>query len=368
MAARSRLTRAPQRVLADLKSARRLGARRVAGELRTRVRSQDRAPEGATTGSAFTIPFPIDLVYTWVDGSDPAWQARRDAAWETANPGEHSTLAANASRYANREELRFSLRSVAANADWVRTIYIVTDRQVPTWLNEAHPQVRVVDHAEIFAAADGVPTFNSHAIESRLHRVPGLGEHYLYLNDDMFFGRPCAAEDFYFGNGIARLFPSPKSIPDGPATSEDTPVLAAGKNNRDLLAGKFGRTVSHRFLHAPYPQLRSVVEEMEGTFAADFARTTLSRFRHPTDISIPASLVGNYAYLTGRAVPGTLTYGYVDLADAKLARRLRRLGAERPQVFCLNDHAGLGADPAAVDQSVREFLRRYFPEPSAFER
>jgi len=351
----------------DLGTLANLGPRKAAAEVRALLPG---AAARRSTGSdaGYPVGFPIDLVYTWVDGADPIWRARRDAAWAAANPGEHSTLAANPSRYANRDELRYALRSLAVHADWVRTIYIVTDRQVPPWLNLEHPRVRVVDHTAIFAGGAGLPTFNSHAIESRLHHIEGLAEHYLYLNDDMFFGRPCVPEDFFVGNGLARLFPSPKPLPDGPPGPGDTPVEAAGKNNRELLTVRFGQAPAQRFLHAPYPQLRSVVAEMAELFAEDFDRTGHSRFRHPSDISVPAALTGNYAYLTARAVPGTLSYGYVDLADPRLARRLHRLRATRPQVFCLNDHAGLGEDPAAVDAAVRAFLDRYFPQRSPFER
>jgi hypothetical protein len=351
----------------DLGTLAKLGPRKAAAEVRALLPGAA-ARRSAGTGAGYAVDFPIDLVYTWVDGADPAWRARRDAAWAAANPGEHSALAANPSRYANRDELRFALRSLAAYADWVRTVYIVTDRQIPSWLNTGHPRVQVVDHTAIFGDGAGLPTFNSHAIESRLHHIEGLAEHYLYLNDDMFFGRPCTPEDFFVGNGLARLFPSPKTLPDGPAGPGDTPVEAAGKNNRELLTVRFGRAPAQRFLHAPYPQLRSVVTELAEVFSEDVERTTRSAFRHPTDLSIPASLSGNYAYLTARAVPGTLSYGYVDLADPRLPRRLRRLRSTRPQVFCLNDHAGLGDDPAAVDAAVRAFLNRYFPTPSPFEQ
>jgi hypothetical protein len=350
----------------DVAAARGLGARGVAAELRSWLPGAPaRTPWG---GAGYEVTFPIDVVYTWVDGADRQWRARRDAAWAAANPGEHSELAANPSRYANRDELRYSLRSLATHAPWVRRIHVVTDRQIPPWLVIDHPRLRVVDHSEIFAGTGGVPTFNSHAIEARLHHIEGLGEHYLYLNDDMFLGRTCRPEDFFCGNGLARLFPSPKPVPAGPASATETPVEAAGKNNRELLAAKFGHAPAQRFLHAPYPQLRSVVAEAADAFAADFTRTTHSRFRHPTDISVPASLVGNYAYLTGRAVPAALSYVYVDLADPRLARRLRRLRTARPQAFCLNDHGGLGTDPAAVDAAVAAFLKRYFPRPSPFER
>lgn len=358
-------------VLGDLAAARRLGPRRTAAALRTRLTGRSDAEEAlaaATRGSVFSVDFPIDLVYTWVDGADPDWQARRTAAWAGTQPAQLSPLAANPSRWINRDELRYSLRSLVAHADWVRTIYIVTDRQVPSWLDVSSPRVRVVDHTEIFPTRDVLPTFNSHAIESRLHHIDGLAEHYLYLNDDMFFGRRTTPEDFFFGNGLARLFPSPKPLPDGPASASDTPVEAAGKNNRDLLAAKFGRTATHRFLHAPYPQVRSVLHEIETTFPLECTRTTASRFRHPSDISIPASLMGTYAYLTGRAVPSTIPYGYVDLADPRLSRRLAALKRTRPTAFCLNDHAGLGADPAAVNEMVRDFLETLFPTPSPFER
>lgn len=352
----------PHRAGRELPPGRPAGAARVGGR-------DYPADPALTEPHAFDVTFDVDLVYTWVDGADPAWRARRDEAWAATDHDAHSTLAANPSRYADREELRYSLRSVAAYADWVRRIHIVTDHQVPIWLETAHPKIHVVDHEELFAGVqDALPTFNSHAIESRLHHIDGLAEHYLYLNDDMLLGSPLSPEDFFLGNGIAQFLPSPKSVPPGPAGTADTPVLAAAKNNRDLLAARFGRTVSHRFCHAPYPQLRSVVEEMEKAFEADFLRTARSRFRHPSDLSIPASLSANYSWFTARAVPGSLRYGYVDVADPRLRRRLQRLLTERPDVFCVNDHAGLGDDPAAVDAMVAEFLEEYFPLPGPFER
>jgi len=360
-----------RQALGDLAAVRRLGPKRAAAQVRARLTGRTGA-EGplaaATRGSVFSVDFPIDVVYTWVDGADPDWQARRTAAWAATRPDELSTLAANPSRWINRDELRYSLRSLALYAPWVRNVYIVTDRQTPGWLDTGYERVRIVDHAEIFPGRECLPTFNSHSIESRLHHIDGLAEHYLYLNDDMFLGRATHPEDFFLGNGLARLFPSPKPLPEGPAGPADTPVEAAGKNNRDLLAARFGRTATHRFLHAPYPQLRSVVQELESAYPAEFARTANSRFRHPGDLSIPASLVGTYAYLTGRAVPAAIPYAYVDLADPRLARRLASLRRVRPSAFCLNDHAGLGADPAAVNDAVRACLDGLFPAPSPFER
>ena len=97
-------------------------------------------------------------------------------------------------------------------ASWVRTIYLVTDGQVPHWLDTGHPRIRLVDHRQIFRDQSALPVFNSHAIESQLHHIDGLAEHYLYLNDDMFFGRPVEPELFFHGNGIAKFFVSKTPI------------------------------------------------------------------------------------------------------------------------------------------------------------
>lgn len=49
-------------------------------------------------------------------------------------------------RFADNDELRFSLRSIHRNAAWIRNIYIVTNGQIPHWLNLEHPQVRLITH------------------------------------------------------------------------------------------------------------------------------------------------------------------------------------------------------------------------------
>ncbi|WP_290651367.1 stealth family protein, partial [Aquisalimonas sp.] len=156
--------------------------------------------------SVTDVTFPIDLVYTWVDGADPDWADRKDAALRTLGY-DVPHRSANRSRWENRNELLYSLRSVAMFAPWVRNIFIVTDQQSPSWLNQAgNSRVRIVDHSELFQASAALPTFNSHAIESVLHRIDGLSEHFIYMNDDFFFGAPSQPEDFFTATGQTKVF------------------------------------------------------------------------------------------------------------------------------------------------------------------
>lgn len=100
-------------------------------------------------------------------------------------------------RFSDKDELKYSLRSVEKYANWVRNIYIVTNGQIPNWLNTSHPQIKMVNHKSIFTNQSDLPTFNSASIEFNLHRIKGLSKKFLYLNDDFLFGQPVYLEDFY---------------------------------------------------------------------------------------------------------------------------------------------------------------------------
>nr|XP_023672658.1 N-acetylglucosamine-1-phosphotransferase subunits alpha/beta isoform X1 [Paramormyrops kingsleyae] len=103
----------------------------------------------------------------------------------------------SASRFEDNEELRYSLRSVETHAPWVRHIFIVTNGQIPSWLNLDNPRVTIVTHQEIFQNVSHLPTFSSPAIETHIHRIPGLSRKFIYLNDDVMFGKDVWPDDFY---------------------------------------------------------------------------------------------------------------------------------------------------------------------------
>ena len=311
---------------------------------------------------------PIDVVYTWVDGNDPAWQQRKARALHGRTESSLHDLAANASRYASRDELKYSLRSVDMYAPWVRHIYLVTDDQTPPWLRREHPRLTVVSHRELFSDRGRLPTFNSHAIETQLHRIDGLAENYLYFNDDVFLGRPVPPETFVLANGLSRFFLSSVKAEVGPVRPDDLPITTAAKNNRDLLIEKFGRSTVNKFQHAPYSLRRSVMFELEHLFADEVAATAAAPFRSPTDLSLSASLGHYYGFLIGKAVPGSLRYRYADIAGPGTPEQLELLLRRRDyDAFCLNDHDSSQLSTAEQSEVLDGFLSRYFPLPSQFE-
>lgn len=122
----------------------------------------------------------------------------------------------------NLSDSRYSLRSLEVNAPWIRNIYIVTNGQVPSWLDTTNPRVHIITHAMIFPNASFLPTFSSPAIEMNLHRIPGLSDYFIYFNDDVFLGRPVFPYDFMSLPNTQYLFASwdaPECAPNCRATS-----------------------------------------------------------------------------------------------------------------------------------------------------
>ncbi|XP_037735416.1 N-acetylglucosamine-1-phosphotransferase subunits alpha/beta isoform X1 [Chelonia mydas] len=103
----------------------------------------------------------------------------------------------SASRFEDNEELRYSLRSIERHAPWVRHIFIITNGQIPSWLNLDNPRITIVTHQDIFQNLSHLPTFSSPAIESHIHRIAGLSQKFIYLNDDVMFGKDVWPDDFY---------------------------------------------------------------------------------------------------------------------------------------------------------------------------
>lgn len=331
--------------------------------------SPSRWPENVSLPHIYQITEPVDAVYTWVDGDDPEWQRRKNEALGQTDASALNDTATNASRYASRDELRYSLRSLEMYANWIRNIYIVVDDQTPAWLDTSNPRITIVNHRDIFTDPSVLPVFNSHAIESQLHHIDGLSNHFLYLNDDVLFGKQVQPADFFLSDRISKYFPSKATLDVDPPSARDLPVLSSAKNARQLIAEEFGVTITNKFKHTPMALQRDVLTEMEERFPELFRTVAASRFRHPDDFSIPSGLYHYYAFATGRAVPGSIGYGYQDISGPDLPLFLALLSSNHPyRVFCLNDTDSTPEQIAERTPMILETMERCYPFVSAFER
>ncbi|WP_373418342.1 stealth conserved region 3 domain-containing protein [Arthrobacter sp. BF1] len=315
---------------------------------------------------AFDIRFDIDMVFSWVDGSSLSYQRARRELETGARLGEGDD---HESRFRQVDELKYALRSVHLFAPWVRHIFIATDSPAPLWLAD-HPKVTLVRSGEHFGNPAVLPTHNSMAVESQLHHIDGLAEHFLYSNDDMFFGRPLSPDMFFTPGGITRFMLSPNRIGLGESDVERSGFENSARVNRRLLWDRFGTFTTHHLEHSAAPLRRSVLAELEQEFVAEFEATAASTFRAADNISVTNSLYHYYALLTGRAVMHKDGHGvYVDTANmAGLAELPQVLARRNADFLCLNDGSFGDAAPEKRRALVTDFLEQYFPFKAPWEK
>lgn len=310
---------------------------------------------------------PIDAVYTWVDSADPEWQESFLKYLELVPQGKAHPSSRDLARYTSRDELKYSLRSLEMHLPWIRNIYIVTAGQVPSWLVADHPQIKIIDHRDIFQSpSTSLPTFNSHAIETQISRIPGLSEHFLYVNDDIFFGRTLSPNTFFTASGQVKYALTKAHFSE--AKNPDLAINLAAKHNGRLISDKYGRTTSLKFRHVAHPQRLEIHRLILDSFEAEVTETANHKFRHVGDISVPSSLAHYVAAAEGLGVPVDVDYAYIDLGSDHLAFNLYRL-LRNPakQMFCLNEVSTV-SQRERRGRITKRVLDSLFPFKSSYEK
>ncbi|MFT5066461.1 MAG: hypothetical protein ACI9TA_002086 [Reinekea sp.] len=306
-------------------------------------------------------PKQVDIVLTWVDDNDPIWREKyRQHSASTVTKD-----ATDPARFANHDELRYALRGIFRYYDGIGSVYLVTDGQIPLFWDEFQNRVTIIDHAQIMSTDVTYPTFNSHVIESCLHKIPNLAAQYLYFNDDFILTNPTSISDFFDNDGCAKVFFSAKTfIPEGQTTPNMLAADAAAVNARDLFQSRFARTITRKFKHCPVALHRDIMVHLETTFADKFATIRKNRFRNPGDLAVSGSFYQHYALMIGRAISADIPYQYLEINTKKVPLMLLRLSVmsawNRPVVLCLNAVTG-GAASRFNQWVVKWHMRRLLP-------
>ena len=310
------------------------------------------------------IDFPIDLVYMWVDGNDPKWRERRSHYMG----GAQACPVQQEARWIDNEELRYSLRSVEMYAPWVNHIYIVTDNQCPKWLNVANPKITIVDHSEILP------------IETCLHRIPGLSEHFIFGNDDMIFSAPVSPDSFFKADGTPIVHLSGQRF--NRRKAERKGIYASMVLRMQLYIKElYGKDICHAPHHSFDAYRRSDFEQCIALMPDKWKATTYRRFRSVEDIQrsfigywqivngAEMQLVGRYDRTKGLggAIKAMITGCYASYSRCiplTVKDFDKVLAKYNPLMICVND----GEEATDDDRRrMREFLDARYPNKSDFE-
>lgn len=308
----------------------------------------------------------IDLVYLWVNGNDPAWLAKRNTC--IGKPIEKLGTDCEG-RYADNDELKYSLRSIEMYAPWIHKIFIVTDNQIPIWLDTFHPKIKVIDHKVIMPEIS-LPCFNSSLIEHFIYKIPELSEHFLYSNDDMFLNKPVTPSTFFAKDGlpIIRLNFRPfRKL----SLSFKRKILKKELSNYNqiihnaalLVENKYGTYFGGKAHHNIDAYLKSNCLYIGKLFTQEIKTTYTNHIRNTNDIQ--RSLYSYAALAQKRGHLHYVTQRTSFRFHIHKEKHYAKLEKYNPTFFCMNDSEFANYEDRL---KTKAFLEKRFPKKSQFER
>lgn len=308
----------------------------------------------------------IDLVYLWVDGSDPIWQTKRNTF---IGKTEEKSSTNCEGRYADNDELKYSLRSVEMYAPWIRKIFIITDNQIPKWLDTSNPKINIIDHKEIMPTKS-LPCFNSSVIEHFICRIPELAEHYLYANDDMFINKPVNQDTFFAKDGLPIIRFSRRpfrklyiKFREKILNKKLSHYNQITQNAARLVEKKYKIYFSGKAHHNIDGYLKSDCIHTEQIFKDEIEATLKNHVRSSNDIQRHL-----YYYVSLAEKRGHLHY-----VTQKTSFRFhihnighyKKLEKFNPMLFCMNDSEYAQDSHRII---AKNYLEKRFPNKSRFEK
>jgi len=271
-------------------------------------------------------------------------------------------------RFRDNNELIFNLRLLEIFFPEHGHVFIITDRQTPKWL-DTKQKVTIVDHSEIMINKKN-DIFSSSHIESYIHHVPNLSEHFIYLNDDVFFGAPVKSSwwfkklKYFFTKEIQHSY---KFMQSDKLSPENASILS-----RNWLKKRYTdyKHINKTFAHAPRPYLKSILFKIEREAPDLFSKVRSTCFRSWKTPPIMVDFVPRWLVYNDCAEIINSEPLYIESSSEDLEKKLQRLKLDfgKVQFFCINDTSD-NAEPTDIKfQLIKDTLQQLVPKKSKFEK
>lgn len=310
------------------------------------------------------IKFPIDFVFPYVDNKEEIWR-KNYIEFCSSNPGYKDRLRRiDTERYDDLGFLRYIFRGIDDYMPYIRNVFLIVSNieQVPQWINK--DKVKIVLHKDIIPE-EYLPTYNSTTIEMFLHKIPGLAEHFIYSNDDIYIINETSPEDFFNEKGNPKI--SLNQHRRSPQDNMFNEVCYRSYN--DLIPMTWKSASSHpdiyyRPEHGLHPMLKSHCAKVFN-FLKNKIDKSITVFR--TNLNYNQYLYTNYAYLSGNYQLSTVKFKYMRLENSVLEASSTVAGGNY-QVICLNDTAKTDRDAWRKNKFLLEnSFETKFPNKSKYE-
>lgn len=333
--------------------------------------------------------YKIDIVVSWLDDTDEAWQADFNNYRRLEKKEISAKEANNEARFRDYDTFKYWFRAIEKNATWVNRIYLVTYGHLPEWLNQNNPKLTIVKHSDFIPKAY-LPTFSSDTIALNLHRIKGLSENFVYFNDDMFLINPTKDTDF-FKNGVPRdmltLIPATTSEQFNHFTINNMELIHKEFSKKDIVKKNLFKMINFKagiqylgttLLQLPYPNIsdimhfhlstpinKSIYEKLWQEHFESFDKTCKHKFREISDVT--DWYIRLYSLAIGNFVPARM-HKFGKFTSIKQVTSFESLFSSKFKELCLNDDTSLtDKEFEVVTQNMKNAFEDKFPNKSSFE-
>lgn len=321
----------------------------------------------------YITPFPIDLVYLWVNSSNASFIERKR---ERAQKYNIIISSGTMNKEVDFNEIKYSIRSIEMFAPWIRNIFIVSKTPGPCWLNFSHPRLHYINDDDI--TPSGQEYYDSSRMIRLIPHINGLSEHFIYSADDYFFGNYVNYTDFFTEEGIPRYHNFDTFSGTDSSIEEEYNKFARktkvnihdyymfmAQNYRSLLECRKEFKINCQFFnfHIQMPFRKSYCIEVNKIFKSNELNMLMFNrsFRHVEDL-VSEVLFANYAIMVKGA-----TYYHVNernfYSTDNYQTLLKEL-AKMPQLFCINS---VSSSNNLQRKKILDWLQSFFSNPSQFE-
>ena len=158
-----------------------------------------------------------------------------------------------------------------------------------------------------------MPTFNSNSIEFLLYKIPGLSEHFIYFNDDMYFGQPVKPSDFFTKDGKNIVISNTVLWSNIENFNKDWRQKCKFQQNGEFLFNvfttntillftkKYHNKFPYEYSHVPFALTKTIFKDVYLNFQNEIEKTIENRFRDVDDIHMQTLMI-QYGIYTNQSI------------------------------------------------------------------
>ena len=269
-------------------------------------------------------------------------------------------------QFYNHNTIKYVLRGIDEFIPYVNNVFIVVSNieQVPDYIDQS--KVKIVLHKD-FIPEKYLPLFNSTAIELFLHKIPGLGEEFVYFNDDMIPISHISYDDF-FKDGIPCISFNTEQRDKTPAYKHCILSFYEAKNTVEILTDKEIDTKDIELQipqHSPTSLLKSVCDE-----ASNIERHNSLLDFYITNIRMPRNINQYYwadiLYFKKQYTTSNIKSYYTLTLDIKDVD-IEEVKKEN-KFICINDYGSDEMPLSQIDDIIQLKLDTIFKNKSKYEK